>query len=94
MYPDAEDATFDMDYYINKHIAMVKEKCAPAIRECTVEQGLAGPEPARYKVIARLGVDTMDDFLKYVAPNDPIFAADVPNFTNIRPVIQINEVVI
>ena len=36
----------------------------------------------------------MDDFLAYVAPHDPEFIADVPNFTNITPVIQINEVII
>ena len=94
MYPESEGATFDMDYYLNKHIALVNEKCAPAIRECTVEQCVAGPDPAPYRVIARIGVDSMDDFLKYVAPNDPVFAADVPNFTNIRPVIQVTEVVL
>lgn len=97
MYPDAEGATFDMDYYINKHIPMVNETCAPGIRECSVEQGLGGGGPgvpAPYRVIARITVDSMEDFEKYVAPNDPIFAADVPNFTNIRPVIQVNEVVL
>jgi uncharacterized protein (TIGR02118 family) len=94
MYPDAEGATFDMDYYINKHIALVKELCGPAIKECTVEQCLPGPDAAPYRVIARIGVESMDDFLKYVAPNDPAFGADVPNFTNIKPVIQVNEVVI
>ncbi len=94
MYPNAEDAFFDMDYYINKHIAMVNEMCAPAVKDCSVEQGMDGPDgPAPYKVIARVTCESMDDFMKYVAPNDPTFAADVPNFTNIRPVIQINEVV-
>jgi uncharacterized protein (TIGR02118 family) len=96
MYPDAEDAYFDMDYYINKHITLVKDTCGDAIKACTVEQALGGGGPgseASYRVVARLSVDSMDDFLKYVAPNDPIFAADVPNFTNIKPVIQINEVV-
>jgi len=96
MYPDAEDAFFDMDYYTNKHIALVKETCGDAIKECSVEQALGGGgagSEAPYRVIARLSVDSMDDFLKYVAPNDPIFAADVPNFTNIKPVIQINEVI-
>jgi uncharacterized protein (TIGR02118 family) len=94
MYPEAEGATFDMDYYLNKHIPMVSEKCGAAIKECSVEQAVAGPGPvAPYRVIARITVDSMDDFLTYVAPNDPVFAADVPNFTNIRPVIQVNEVV-
>jgi len=94
MYPDAEDAYFDMDYYINKHIAMVQEKCAPAVRSCTVEQGVGGPDGVCYRVIAGITVDSMEDFEKYVAPNDPEFAADVPNFTNIRPVIQVSEVVL
>ena len=97
MYPDAEDAFFDMDYYTNKHIALVKETCGDAIKECSVEQALGGGgagSEAPYRVIARLSVDSMDDFLKYVAPNDPIFAADVSNFTNIKPVIQINEVIL
>jgi uncharacterized protein (TIGR02118 family) len=96
MYPDSEDAYFDMDYYLNTHIAMVQEKCGPAVTECSVETGLGGAAPgapAPYRVIARICVDSMDDFVKYVAPHDPEFAADIPNFTNIRPVIQINEVV-
>ena len=96
MYPDREDAFFDMDYYQNKHIAMVKEKCGHVLRECTVEQGLGGPAPGSpptYRVIARLCFDSMEDFQTYVAPYDPEFIADVPNFTNIVPVLQISEVV-
>lgn len=96
MYPDAEDAYFDMDYYLGTHIPMVQEKCGPAVKECSVELGLGGSGPgaaAPYRVIARITVDSMDDLEKYVAPNDPIFAADVANFTNIVPVMQINEVV-
>jgi uncharacterized protein (TIGR02118 family) len=93
IYPDAEDAYFDMDYYLNKHIAMVKELCGPAVKECTVEQSVGGPGAAPYRVIARICVDSMEEFEKYVAPNDAVFGADVPNFTNIKPVIQLVELV-
>ena len=74
MYPNAEDARFDMEYYQNKHIAMVKEKCGGAVKECSVEQGLGGAEPgspAPYLVITRICVDSMDDFLAHVAPSRP-----------------------
>ena len=97
LYPNSEDAYFDMDYYQNKHIEMVKEKCGDALKGCSVEQGLGGAAPGSeppYVVIARLDVESMDDFIAYVAPHDPDFAADVPNFTNIQPVIQLCEVVI
>jgi uncharacterized protein (TIGR02118 family) len=96
MYPDSQEAYFDMEYYRTTHIPMVLEKCGPAIKECSVEQGLGGgapDSPAPYRVIARLSVESMDDFVAHVAPHDPDFAADVPNFTNIVPVIQINEVI-
>ncbi len=96
MYPNAQDAYFDMEYYQDKHIAMVREKCGDALKGCSVEQGLGGAAPGSppaYVVVARLDVESMEDFLTYVAPHDPVFAADVPNFTNIKPVIQINEVI-
>jgi uncharacterized protein (TIGR02118 family) len=96
MYPNGEDAYFDMDYYQNKHIPMVKELCGVAIKDCSVEQALGedapGP-PAPYRVICRLSMDSMDDFVTYMAPHDPAFAADVPNYTNIVPVMQITEVI-
>ncbi len=97
MYPDAEGAHFDMDYYIDKHIVMVKERCGDALKYCSVERGLGGAapgSPAPYRVISRICVDSMEDFEKYVAPHDPEFSADVPNFTNIQPIIQIDEVVV
>lgn len=97
MYPNSENAYFDMDYYQNTHIALVKERCGDALTECTVSQGLGGGEPgsaAPYLVIANISVESMEDFLEHVAPYDPEFAADIPNFTNIIPVIQINEVVL
>ena len=46
------------------------------------------------RVIAHITVESMPDFLAHIAPHDPDFAADVPNFTNIRPVIQIEEVIV
>jgi uncharacterized protein (TIGR02118 family) len=97
MYPNVEDAYFDMDYYQNKHIALVKETCGDVVKECSIEQGLGGPEPGSsptYLVIARLTFDSMEDFETYVVPHDPEFIADVPNFTNIKPVFQINEVIV
>jgi uncharacterized protein (TIGR02118 family) len=96
MYPNAEDAVFDMDYYLNKHFALVQERCGHALTSCSVEQGLGGGAPGSpppYLVIARLCLDSMEDFQVHVAPYDLEFAADIPNFTNITPLFQINEVI-
>ena len=47
MYPDAEDAYFDMDYYTNKHIALVKKSAAtPSRVQRGPGSGGAGPGAA------------------------------------------------
>ncbi len=95
-YPYDESKRFDMDYYCDTHIAMVKEKVGDALVDVTVERGLGGPGPgmpAAYTTICQLYFDSMDDFEVYCAPHSPAFDADLQNFTDITPIIQISEVV-
>jgi len=44
-YPDREGSKFDMDYYCNSHIPMVREKLGPACKNVAVEHGIAGATP-------------------------------------------------
>jgi hypothetical protein len=39
-------------------------------------------------------LDSLEDLEIYLAPNDAAFAADIPNFTDIVPCIQISDVVL
>jgi uncharacterized protein (TIGR02118 family) len=62
-----------------------------------VERGLSALEPgssAAYVAVARIMLDSMEDLLTHMAPHDAVFAADVPNFTDITPRFQISEVVL
>lgn len=97
LYPQGPDKRFDMDYYVTKHLGLVKEKVGAALRGVSVDKGLSGPalgsSPA-YACICRLMFDTHEDIATHLAPHDPVFAADVPNFTNIVPEFQISEVVV
>ena len=45
LYPSGEGKSFDMDYYINKHVPMVQALLGDAIIGATVEEGLAGGVP-------------------------------------------------
>jgi uncharacterized protein (TIGR02118 family) len=95
-YPYDESKSFDMDYYCNSHIALVKEKLGDALVNVTVARGLGGPGPgmpATYATVAELYFNSMEDFETYCVPNSPAFDADVPNFTDITPIFQISEVV-
>ncbi|SRR6266851_3571556 len=45
LYQNAEDKKFDMAYYINKHMPMVKQKLGSACKRVDVDQGLGGAQP-------------------------------------------------
>ena len=97
LYPNGDGKTFDMDYYCNKHVPMVAGILGDAVKGATVEKGLGGGtpgSPAPYAAMGILYFDTMQAFENSFVPNADTFMADLPNFTNIEPVIQISEVII
>lgn len=95
LYPNGEDKTFDMDYYCNTHIPLVKELLGDALKDAAVEKGLAGGAPGSPAPFAGMGTmyfDTVEDFGKAFGPHAEKIMSDLPNFTNIEPVVQISEV--
>ncbi|MGB7292505.1 MAG: EthD family reductase [Thermodesulfobacteriota bacterium] len=94
-YPNDEGKTFDMEYYCNKHIPMVQEKLGALCKGVAVEQGLAGAEPgsrATYVAMGHLYFDSVEEFQATFGPHAEAIMGDIPNYTDIRPAIQISEV--
>ena len=56
-----------------------------------VDSGAAGA-PATYVAMGHLYFDTTDAFQAAFAPHAQAIMADIPNYTNIQPTIQISEV--
>ncbi|MDC1068434.1 EthD family reductase [Candidatus Kapabacteria bacterium] len=97
LYPSGEGKTFDMDYYTGKHIPMVSELLGDAILAATVEKGIAGGEPDSappYETMANLYFASIESFQTAFGPHAEQIMGDVPNYTNIEPVIQISTVVV
>lgn len=94
-YPNKEGKEFDMDYYINSHIPMVQEKLGDALKGGNVDQGLAGgtpDSPATYIAMGHLLFDSVEEFQSSFGPHAEAIMADIPNYTDIQPVIQVSEV--
>jgi len=94
-YPNRAGSKFDMDYYLSKHIPMIKQKLGSALKGVSVEQGLAGGQPgtaATYSIIAHLAFDSVDSFLAAFGPVAAQVQGDVRNYTDLEPVIQVSEV--
>jgi uncharacterized protein (TIGR02118 family) len=48
--------------------------------------------PPPFVVLGHLMFESIEDFQQSVVANLPKFVADLPNFTNIQPTLQISEV--
>jgi uncharacterized protein (TIGR02118 family) len=94
-YPNTAGSKFDMKYYMEKHISMVRQKLAPALKKVEVEQGVGGGAPGSpitYRVMCHLWFDSVDAFQSAFAAHAAHLMGDVANYTDIQPVVQISEV--
>lgn len=96
LYANKEGGQFDQTYYCEQHIPLVKEKLGSVLRDTRVDIGLAGAAPdipAPYACIGHLFFDSVDAFQGAFAENAEAIMSDIPNYTNIEPVIQISKIV-
>jgi len=95
LYENTPGQKFDMAYYTAKHIPMVKQKLGAACKRAEVDQGLAGAEPGtqpRFIAQAHLLFDSIEAFQQAFGPHAQAIMADIPNYTTLKPIIQVNEV--
>jgi uncharacterized protein (TIGR02118 family) len=87
LYPSAEGSTFDHDYYKNTHVPLAASTWGVGAE---IDKGVNGP----YVAGVHFFFETMDQF-QAAMRNEGTQAvmADVANYTNIQPVMQISEVV-
>lgn len=95
LYPNGDGKTFDMDYYSNKHIPLVASLLGDSLKLLAIDKGIAGrtpDEPIPYLAIGYLHFDKLSAYQNSFGPNAEKIISDIPNFTNIQPVVQISEV--
>ncbi len=95
LYPNTDSASFDMDYYCDSHIPMVKERLGASCKSVAVEGGLGGgapDSPPLYIAMGHLYFESVDDFQTAFGPHADEIMGDIPNYTTIEPVIQISQV--
>ena len=94
-YPKTDSSSFDMDYYCNNHIPMVQEKVGAALKKVAVEGGLGGgspDSPPPYAAMGHLYFDSVEDFQSSFGPHAAAIMADVPNYTDVAPVVQVSDI--
>ncbi|WP_461146282.1 EthD family reductase [Spirosoma pulveris] len=94
LYPKTEKSQFDLTYYLEKHIPLVKERLTPfGLIGVDMNEGLAGGDtPPPYAMITFLSFNTADELDKGMGTNGAELLGDIPNFTDVQPLTQVVRV--
>jgi uncharacterized protein (TIGR02118 family) len=88
LYPATEGATFDHDYYANKHVPLAVKTWG--LEAAEIDKGLNGPYVAAVHFVFD-SIETMGTAMGVPATADVM--ADVANYTTITPVTQTSEII-
>jgi uncharacterized protein (TIGR02118 family) len=95
MYRHTDSIKFNMNYYLDTHIPLVRKLLGPALKGVLVQQGTGGGPPGsppEFAVITVLRFESTESFQAAFAPHAPAVMADIVNFTNVEPSIQFCDV--
>lgn len=88
-FPKTADSHFDTDYFLNQHVPMTEAVLGEAgLVRIDVEEG--GPAVV-YAVLASLTFKTFEALERAMVTHSAELTAD-PNFTDVKPRIQVNRV--
>jgi uncharacterized protein (TIGR02118 family) len=97
LYPNESGKKFDIDYYANKHMKLVTDRLKSfGVTRAEVDKGVAGGAPgsgAPYVCIGHVYANSLADFQKGMGVHGADIMGDIPNYTNIQPIMQISEIV-
>jgi uncharacterized protein (TIGR02118 family) len=97
LYPNEPGKKFDHDYYVNTHMKLVRDRLAGfGVVRTEVDRGVAGGAPgtsAPYVAIGHVYVNTLEGFQKGMGQHGQEIMADIANYTNIQPQMQISEII-
>jgi uncharacterized protein (TIGR02118 family) len=94
VYPNKPGSRFDADYYLRIHMPLAVKLLGRTVMAVTAEIGIAGETPGApppYAAIAGFTCESVDVFLQAFLPVAGHLQSDVPNYTDIEPVIQLSN---
>jgi uncharacterized protein (TIGR02118 family) len=90
LYPATDGASFDHDYYRDKHVPLAVKAWGLDRDAAQIDKGVNGP----YVAAVHFTFDSLDAIGEAMAtPGTADVMADVANYTTITPVMQTSEIV-
>jgi uncharacterized protein (TIGR02118 family) len=88
LYPTAEGRVFDHDYYRDRHVPLALRTWG--LERAEIDKGIDGP----YVAAVHFQFDSLETMTAALSSEGSAqVTADVTNYTDITPVVQVSEIV-
>jgi len=92
MYPNEQGKKFDFDFYIKKHMVLVHKKLdSLGLVRSEVDKAVEADAP--FIVIGHLYFNSLEEFQNGFFAHAAEFGADLANYTDIIPQMQISQII-
>lgn len=94
LYPQADEATFDFDYYCTSHMKMLAAHIGDDVTKAEVTRGMkALGQEAPFVAMGIIWLKSLDGMKAALKEHGSEIMGDLKNYTNIRPTMQVEELV-
>lgn len=99
LYPNVPGGRFDWPYYQTRHMPRSIQLLggSPGFLGVSVERGVQNAvpgSPVAHLAICQFSFESLEAFQAAFAPHAAELQGDMPAYTDIQPIIQVNEVLI
>jgi len=94
LYPNKPGNRFNADYYIGTHMPLAIRLLGPTLKGVSAEIGLSSAMPGSAPpnaAIATFTFESVEAFTTAVMPHYMELQGDIPNYTDIEPIVQISD---
>jgi len=93
LYPRTSGKKFDLEYYQNHHMPLVKKRLTPIKVEIDIGVPNQQGQDAPYIAIGHMTFESKEQLVAKYGPAAQELRADIPNYTDIQPIMQTSEVI-
>lgn len=95
LYPTRPGSRFDVEYFLNTHMPMAEKLLGAAVKAISVEIGRSGETPDQsppFAAICGFTCESVQAFNTAFLPIATKLQGDIPNYTDIEPIIQVSDI--
>jgi uncharacterized protein (TIGR02118 family) len=95
LYPAKDNDAFDFQFYLRRHVPLIKDILGPSMHRLEVRKGASAQDGGAptYTCVISIWVADWPAYEKAIAARASELIAEVPLFTKVMPVIQTDDVI-